>query len=193
METFTEDSLVKLKVTELKEEIKKLYNVSKLCKSEVRLFYNSDDGTVFLYSNNIEHDHSKCNDCDWGIPNLTKQRIEQLYVSGVTKPKLIQYALLQEKIEEPSNAQLSNIKKILKNFKKKSIGKTNITFNLNNNFFTYNFDEAANIMSHVYWVVINMENWEFSTCTCSIYQKNYFCSHLTSIAVSLNLTKIPPK
>jgi hypothetical protein len=47
-------------------------------------------------------------------------------------------------------------------------------------------------MSHVYWVVINMENWEFSTCTCSIYQKNYFCSHLTSVAVSLNLTKIPP-
>ena len=86
METFTEDSLVKLKVTELKEEIKKLCNVSKLCKSEVRLFYNSDDGTVSLYSNNIEHDHSKCNDCDWGIPNLTKHRIEQLYVSGVTKP-----------------------------------------------------------------------------------------------------------
>ncbi len=29
METFTEDSLVKLKVTELKEEIKKLCNVSR--------------------------------------------------------------------------------------------------------------------------------------------------------------------
>ena len=50
----------------------------------------------------------------------------------------------------------------------------------NNNFLTYNFDEAANIMSHVYWVVINNENWEFSTCTCSIFQKNYFCTHVTS-------------
>ena len=62
----------------------------------------------------------------------------------------------------------------------------------NNNFLTYNFDEAANIMSHVYWVVINNENWDFSTCTCSIFQKNYFCNHVTSVAVSLNLTKIPP-
>ena len=91
----------------------------------MRLFYNNNDETVSLYSNNIEHDHSKCNDCDWGIPKLTKSRIEQLYVSGVTKPKLIQYALRQEKIEEPSNAQLNNW---ISYYKKKSIGKTNITF-----------------------------------------------------------------
>ena len=40
--------------------------------------------------------------------------------------------------------------------------------------------DFINCYFHIYWVVINNENWEFSTCTCSIFQKNYFCTHVTS-------------
>ena len=65
--------------------------LNKLCKSEIRLLYNNQDETVSFYSNNIEHDHTVSDECDWGIPEETKKAIIRLYSSGVTKPKLIRY------------------------------------------------------------------------------------------------------
>jgi hypothetical protein len=75
-----------------KEGDKSVYTCSlnKICKSEVRLFYNNKDETVGLYTNNIEHDHSVTDECDWGIPKETKNEIFRLYTSGLTKPRLIQ-------------------------------------------------------------------------------------------------------
>ena len=55
----------------------------------------------------------------------------------------------------------------------------------------FDFDTAANIVGHVFYVTINELNWHYSTCTCSFFQKKYFFSHIISVAVSIILVKIP--
>ena len=64
--------------------------------------------------------------------------------------------------------------------------KFNANFNL-----SFNFDQLKNVVSHVFMVIINQNNWQWSICTCPFYQKKYACSHIISVAVTLNLTKIP--
>jgi hypothetical protein len=51
--------------------------------------------------------------------------------------------------------------------------------------------ENGFIVGHVLYVTINELNWHYRSCTCSFFQKNYFCSHIISVAVSVNLVKIP--
>jgi hypothetical protein len=110
-----------------KEGDKSVYpcSLNKICKSEVRLLYNNEDETVGLYTNNIEHDHSVTDECDWGIPKETKNEIFRLYTSGLTKPRLIQYELRKLNLEEPTDMQLANW---IRYHKQKSIGKTHLTF-----------------------------------------------------------------
>ena len=57
--------------------------LNKLCKSEIRLFYQNKDEKVDLYSNNIDHDHLHSDESEWGIPKKTKKAIEKLYTSGI--------------------------------------------------------------------------------------------------------------
>ena len=100
-------------------------NRNKLCKAEVRLFYDNANEKVSLYQNNVEHDHSGCDDSNWGIPQATKEELESLYKSGVKMPRLIQYALRQKNIDVPTTMQINNW---IRYYKKKEIGKTNLTF-----------------------------------------------------------------
>jgi hypothetical protein len=83
-------------------------NVNKLCKAELKLVYTNSNETVSLFTNNIEHDHSVCDETDWGIPKATQQKMEELYKSGVCKPKLILYALSYAKFTEPTKEQVNN-------------------------------------------------------------------------------------
>ena len=78
-----------------KEGDKSVYccNQNKLCKAEVRLVYDNATEKVSLFSNNVDHDHSRNDETVWGISKKTKEEMETLYKSGVVKPKLIQYAL----------------------------------------------------------------------------------------------------
>ena len=55
----------------------------------MRLFYENDSDKVSLYTYNVEHDHKICDDVEWGIPKATKEELEQLYISGVTRQKLL--------------------------------------------------------------------------------------------------------
>ena len=55
----------------------------------------------------------------------------------------------------------------------------------------FDFDSLNQTLSHVFVVTINKTDWVSSTCTCSFYQKKYFCIHIISVAVHLNLAKIP--
>ena len=55
----------------------------------------------------------------------------------------------------------------------------------------FTFDEAVNLTSHFFYVIINQSNWMESSCTCSNYFKTYMCIHIMSVAVSVNLVKIP--
>ena len=64
-------------------------------------------------------------------------------------------------------------------------------FLINNSNLTFDFDTAANIVGHVFYITINELNWHYSSCKCSFFQKKYFCSHIISVAVSINLVKIP--
>ena len=63
-----------------------------------------------------------------------------------------------------------------------------LIFNIDLNFC---FDEATNLVSHVFYVVLNINSWLNSTCTCCNYFKTYMCIHIMSVAVSNNLVKIP--
>ena len=64
-----------------------------------------------------------------------------------------------------------------------------ISNNFERNYF--DFDSLKQVVSHVHYVMIHQQNWHWSTCSCPFYQKNYFCSHIISVCVTLNLTKIP--
>ena len=110
-----------------KEGDKSIYvcNQNKLCKAEIRLFYENESEKVLLYKNNVEHDHSKCDEINWGISKASKEEIESLYKSGVKKPKLLQYALRKKSIDVPTIMQINNW---LRYYKKKEFGSTNITF-----------------------------------------------------------------
>jgi hypothetical protein len=58
-------------------------------------------------------------------------------------------------------------------------------FLINNSNLTFDFDTVANIFGHIFYVTINELNWHYSSCTCSFFQKKYFCSHIISVAVSI--------
>ena len=55
----------------------------------------------------------------------------------------------------------------------------------------FDFDQLKDVVSHVFLVNINVEYWQWSTCTCPFYQKHYSCSHIISVSTSLNLFKLP--
>ena len=61
----------------------------------------------------------------------------------------------------------------------------------NNNNLNFSFDEATNLVSHVFYVVLNRYNWFESSCTCYHYFKSYMCIHIMAVAVSNDLVKIP--
>jgi hypothetical protein len=83
-------------------------NVNKLCKAELKLVYTNSNETVSLFTNNIEHDHSVCDETDRGIPKASQHKMEELYKSGVSKPKLILYALRNAKFTVPTKEQVNN-------------------------------------------------------------------------------------
>jgi hypothetical protein len=57
---------------------------------------------------------------------------------------------------------------------------------------SFTFDESTNLVSHVFYVVIDNENWAMnSTCTCCNYFKTYMCMHIMAVSVSKDLVKIP--
>jgi hypothetical protein len=45
---------------------------------------------------------------------------------------------------------------------------------INNSNLTFDFDTAANIVGHIFYVTINELNWHYSSCTCSFFQKKNF-------------------
>jgi hypothetical protein len=55
----------------------------------------------------------------------------------------------------------------------------------------FTFDEITNVVSHIFYVIINTLNWLYSSCTCCNYFKTYMCIHVMSVAVSCDLVKIP--
>ncbi len=55
----------------------------------------------------------------------------------------------------------------------------------------FDFDQLKDVVGHVFLVNINLEYWQWSTCTCTFYQKHYSCSHIISVSTSLNLVKLP--
>ena len=55
----------------------------------------------------------------------------------------------------------------------------------------FDFDQLKDVVGHVFLVNINVEYWQWSTCTCPFYQKHYSCSHIISVSTSLNLVKLP--
>ena len=61
----------------------------------------------------------------------------------------------------------------------------------NNNNLNFSFDEATNLVSHIFYVVLNRYNWFESSCTCYHYFKSYMCIHIMAVAVSNDLVKIP--
>ena len=63
--------------------------------------------------------------------------------------------------------------------------------NFISNVLTFDFDTLKDIVMNVFYVILNQDDWRFSTCSCPFYQKNYSCGHIINIAVSLNLTKYP--
>jgi hypothetical protein len=60
----------------------------------------------------------------------------------------------------------------------------------NNNNLKFFFDEATNLVSHVFYVVLNRYNWFESSFTCYHFFKSYMCIHII-FAVSNDLVKIP--
>jgi hypothetical protein len=56
----------------------------------------------------------------------------------------------------------------------------------NNNNLNFSFVEAVNLVSNVFYVVFNRNNWFESSCTCN----HYFKSYIMAVAVSNDLVKI---
>jgi len=60
--------------------------VSDFCKSKIYLLFHPDSEKVTLYKNSIDHDHTIKKSKKWGISSLTKKLIDEVYLSGNTKP-----------------------------------------------------------------------------------------------------------
>ena len=54
------------------------------------------------------------------------------------------------------------------------------------------FDEYITSQNSVRFIIIKIENWDLSICSCGYWKKNYICNHVISIANTLNLNKFPP-
>jgi hypothetical protein len=63
----------------------------------------------------------------------------------------------------------------------------------NNNNLNFSFDEATNLVSHVFYVVFNRYNWFESSCTCYHYFKSYMCIHIMAVAVSKLMVPVGQK
>ena len=59
----------------------------------------------------------------------------------------------------------------------------------NNNHLNFSFEEATNLVSHIFYVVLNRYHWFDRSCTYYHYFKCYMCIHI--MAVSNDLVKIP--
>lgn len=56
----------------------------------------------------------------------------------------------------------------------------------------HDFDSITNVVDHVFMVQFNQYNLMFSTySSCSFYLKTHLCIHIISVAVTMNVVKIP--
>jgi hypothetical protein len=54
-----------------------------------------------------------------------------------------------------------------------------------------NFDELNLSINNVKIIDLNRSSWSDSKCTCSYFQKNYFCLHIVAIASNEKIIEIP--
>ena len=55
----------------------------------------------------------------------------------------------------------------------------------------FSFDELNKRLERVHKVCLNRDDWLKSKCTCSWFQKNYYCYHIMVVAVKEKLFEIP--
>ena len=56
-----------------------------------------------------------------------------------------------------------------------------------------NFDKLISFQSALKKIELNSTDWSSSRCTCSYFFKNYYCSHIISLAVNQKLLAMPLK
>ena len=52
------------------------------------------------------------------------------------------------------------------------------------------FDSFVTLNKSVHRVILNSENWKFSSCSCAIYMKEYVCKHIVKVAILKKLLEI---
>lgn len=83
---------------------------NKKCPARCNLIYLECTGSISMVENNKDHDHTS-EDQNHGISKEVKKIIHELYLSGITRPLNIIYALRNRKITKiPSQRQISNYK-----------------------------------------------------------------------------------
>lgn len=81
---------------------------NKKCPARCNLIYLECTGSISMVENNKDHDHTS-EDQNHGISKEVKKIIHELYLSGITRPLNIIYALRNRKITKiPSQRQISN-------------------------------------------------------------------------------------
>jgi hypothetical protein len=212
METWCEDTLIKLKVSELKEVLKKyklpIYGIKVVLIQ--RLLNFKDDSnklngqeesqevncsastpmssqTSFSYSlhrikhaiSDIDGDVSEENSPIIKKTDKKKNGFHLQIVDGTkvctfvsqNKTMSLAYTWLKEngiinKIDNTNNLIVAKLEyQHLINDFQALINNCNLVFD---------FDTAANIVGHVFYVTINELNWHYSSYTCSFFSKNIF-------------------
>ncbi|CAF0833110.1 unnamed protein product [Brachionus calyciflorus] len=54
----------------------------------------------------------------------------------------------------------------------------------------YDFDQFILVNREIKRVYVNNSKWEFSTCTCKDYLKEYICKHIIAVTTKLKLNSI---
>ena len=54
------------------------------------------------------------------------------------------------------------------------------------------FDKFKTSFFSIYRIVLCLNDWKLSSCTCPFFLKNFKCKHIFAIAVSNNLAVFPP-
>ena len=172
METWSETSLLKLKVSDLKLELKAIklpqYG-TKLILVQRLLDYKEKIETQQILTSNLLNNQSQLIPTSSSSFSFTSDQFERVSVN-LCMINTNNYIVCKNKYQH-----------LISNFQN-FINSTNLYFD---------FGQLKDVVSHVYLVSIKAEYWQWSTCTCPFYQKHYSCSHIISVSTSLNLVKLP--